>query len=309
MAKKAVKIVTTSGALNTAALPQYQSSAEFMERFLDAIHEAGAPIQRSTGEKGAIKLVDGREISADALDYFFQEKPAMEFEFLDELKNRIGATKTELFCDIVSKDWYDGRHLRQGPRVHALKESIRHYLEKIAGGRAISSLVMNDIADPGLGSFSPAEIGAILTTNDQMLTRHLEAWKARHPSSDSMSNDDIFFRRGLSLQTPRDEDEPYREWDYINSYSIALSAPEKFAQMQEGCLAALVSGDWGLFFGRILFFSPFIREMDVGQLEAGIIPSEHPLPIKFQGVHGGILEYVLGERPEDFVEPAHFQSQ
>ena len=39
-----------------------------MERFLDAIHEAGAPIQRSTGEKGAIKLVDGREISADALD-------------------------------------------------------------------------------------------------------------------------------------------------------------------------------------------------------------------------------------------------
>jgi hypothetical protein len=116
-----------------------------------------------------------------------------------------------------------------------------------------------------------------------------------------MSDDDIFFRRGLSLQAPLDRHEPYREWDFINSYSIALSAPEKFAQMQDGRVAALVSGDWGLFLGRVLFFSPFVPNMDLGQLEAGVIPSERPLPIKFQGNHGGILEYILGERPEDFI--------
>jgi hypothetical protein len=290
-------------ALKTASLPQYQSSAEFMERFLDAVHEAGAPIHRARGEKGAIKLVDGREITADALDYFSREKFAMETEFADELHSKIGAQKTELFCGIISTDWYDGRRLRHGPRVRALKQSVRRYLEQIIAGRAIATLVVNDIVDPGVPCLTPTDIAAILTINDQMLTRHIEAWKAHHPDSNRISNDDIFFRRGLSLDAPRNENDPYREWDFINSYSIALSAPENFSQMQDGRVPALVSGDLVLFSGRVLFFSPFMPNMDIGQLEAGVIPSEQPLPIKFQGSHGGILEYVLGERPEDMAVP------
>jgi hypothetical protein len=87
---------------------------------------------------------------------------------------------------------------------------------------------------------------------------------------------------------------------YINSYSIAFSAPEKFAQMQAGRIAAMVNGDLDLFWGRILFFSPFIPKMAVGQLEAGVIPGERPEQIKNQGAHGGVVEYILGERPEDF---------
>lgn len=43
-----------SDALKTAALPQYQSSAEFMERFLDAIHEVDAPILRARGERACV---------------------------------------------------------------------------------------------------------------------------------------------------------------------------------------------------------------------------------------------------------------
>jgi hypothetical protein len=194
------------------------------------------------------------------------------------------------------------RFLRHGPRVLALKKSIRQYLEVITGSTSMANVVVNDISDPVASCLDSADVAKILTTNDQMLTRHIEAWKERHQNADQLSNDDIFFRRGLSLQTPRDEDEPYREWDFINSYSIALSAPEKFAQMQNGRIAALVSGDWGLFDGRVLFFSPFVPMMDVGQLEAGVIPSENPLPIKYQGNHGGILEYIIGEQPGDLVD-------
>ena len=135
-----------------------------------------------------------------------------------------------------------------------------------------------------------------------MLTRHIEAWKERHQNADQLSNDDIFFRRGLSLQTPRDEDEPYREWDFINSYSIALSAPEKFAQMQNGRIAALVSGDWGLFDRTSTFLFAFRANDGCWPVEAGVIPSENPLPIKYQGNHGGILEYIIGEQPGDLVE-------
>jgi len=37
--------------------------------------------------------------------------------------------------------------------------------------------------------------------------------------------------------------------------------------------------------------------VEVGQLEVGAIPSDHPIKIKCQGSHGGILEYILGDRP------------
>lgn len=90
-----------------------------------------------------------------------------------------------------------------------------------------------------------------------------------------------------------DTSQGYKEWDYINSYSIALSAPEKFSQMQEGNIPAIVNGELSLFEGRILFFSPFIPQMSAGQLEAGVIPNDKPLPIKEQGEHGGIVEYLL----------------
>jgi hypothetical protein len=141
------------------------------------------------------------------------------------------------------------------------------------------------------------EIAAVLTVNDQMMTRHIEDWKASRPDSERISSDEIFLRRGLSLAAPLDEKIPYREWDYINSYSIAFSAPEKFAQMQACCIAAMVNGDLGLFQGRILFFSPFIPNMAVGQLEAGVIPGERPEQIKAQGPHGGILSTSSAKGP------------
>jgi hypothetical protein len=90
---------------------------------------------------------------------------------------------------------------------------------------------------------------------------------------------------------------PYREWDFINSYSIAFSAPEKFSQMMNGRKPAILNGDLAIFDGRMLFFSPFIPGMDVGQLEFGIIPSEKALPIHSQGIHGGILEYIIDPAP------------
>ncbi len=149
--------------------------------------------------------------------------------------------------------------------------------------------------------FEPKDIVSILTLNDRMLIRHVEAWKDRRTDSAIISDNDIFLRRGLSLDRPRDVNEYWREWDFINSYSVALSVPEQFALINANRIPALVSGELGLFEGRILFFSPFVPGMQVGQLEAGVIPADAPIEISFQGEHGGILEYVLGERPEHVI--------
>lgn len=292
-------MTTLPKAVKSAGLTQYQTP-HFMERFLDAIHEEGRDVERSQSIPGTIKLVDGSEMSSDALDYFVEEKSALESEFCSELMNRIGSTKTDLFCDIISRDWFDGKGLRNRPRVLGVKLSVRNYLDAVGNTRSMTDIVVNDTICAGTDPLlSIEDVAAVLTVNDQMLTCHVEVWKARRSDWDRISSDDIFFRRGLSLKKAIDLSEPYREWDFINSYSLAFTAPEKFASMQGSNQPAIVSGDLALFGGRVLFFSPFVPKMDVRQLEAGIIPGGKPDKISFQGEHGGILEYILGEQPAD----------
>jgi hypothetical protein len=287
-----------SKAVQTARLPQYQASPAFMERFLDAAHHEGTEIERSASTKG-IKLVDGSEISADALNYFADNKTSMEGEFLSDLTEKLGATRANWFCDVIAHDWYDGRGLRNGARVVDLKMSVRQSLELILpSGTPLSAVVEKHTLANTSTTLAVADIQKILAVNRRMMVRHIEAWKEGRPDSDSISDHDIFFRRGLSLESPLDTTVPYKEWDYINSYSLAFSAPEKFAQMQKGKIPAIVNADLHLFDGRVLFFSPFVPDMAVGQLEAGIIPSEFAQPIRAQGNHGGIDEYIIGSRPD-----------
>jgi hypothetical protein len=282
----------------TALLPQYSGSVAFMERFLVAIHTEGAPIERSAN-KEKIKLVDGSELDADVLTYFTENRDAFRSEFVEELYGRIDAKDFDLFCEVVSQEWFDGKRLREDGRPRLLKRSVHDYLNQIGvkAGTHPSFVQTQDLPIDVAPLIPVAAIAAILTVNDQMIHRHIEEWKHCHPNGDTLSNDDVFLRRGLALSADLDTTVPYREWDFINSYSIAFSAPEKFSQMTRGSVAAIVNGDLELFKGRILFFSPFVPGMDVGQIEFGVIPSERPLPIHLQGRHGGILEYILDPAP------------
>lgn len=104
---------------------------------------------------------------------------------------------------------------------------------------------------------------------------------------------------GLISGRRRTGSRPYREWDYLNSYSLAVSVSEKFSlpsKQKVGTTSdvrTLVSGDWRLFQDRVLFFSPFIPTMAPCQLEFGVIPSGKSLPIHSQGLHAGVHEYLL----------------
>jgi hypothetical protein len=284
-----------SDASETALLPQYQASPAFMERFLDAIHEDGGAIERSENKKGSIKLVDDSEVSADALDYFVNNKPEMEQEFRDDLIEQIGEEKADWFIEVIAQDWYDGKGLRNGKRIIDIKTSVRNCMKKIIAKSDSLEMIVENYALPEIvPKLSELDVARILCVNKKMMIRHIEGWKAIHPDSLFLSDDDIYLRRGLSLDAPINTSKLYKEWDYINSYSIAFSAPEKFAQMQVGKTPALISGDIHLFDGRILFFSPFIPGMSIGQLEVGIIPGDRALSINAQGEHGGILEYIIG---------------
>lgn len=269
-----------------------------MERFLIAIHDESAPIGRSENIKG-IKTVDRAEYVADAFDYFTEKKLELENEFFLEITGRIDSNKAALFCDVIARDWYDGKTLRFAPRVQQLKSSIRNYLLSALGDHStIAGVVVNwDSCIDHEPLLTVEEVAEILEVNNYLIHSHVEKWLSIHPKYEDLSMDDIFFHRGIDISRPFEGEAKYIEWDYINSYSMAFSAPEKFAQMSRNGTPVLLHGDICLFRSRMLFFSPFIPNMDVGQLEIGMIPSKRPLPLHCQGSHGGILEYILDPRP------------
>jgi hypothetical protein len=281
-------------ALDTSLLPQYIMSAAFMERFLVAAHVDGAPIGRSPNTE-AMKFVDASELEIDLLKYFTENKEAFRDEFTKELENKLPEGVFKIFCEVLAEEWFDGKSKRQDGRCRRLKRSIHDYLCTLTSRDA--QFVQTDDLPADVEPLVAAEdIAAILTVNDQMIYRHVEEWKQNHPNSDSISDSDVFLRRGLAIVGELDTSELYRERDFINSYSIAFSAPEKFSQIRK-LTPVLVNGEITLFANRVLFFSPFIPGMDASQLEFGVIPSDRPLPIHYQGSHGGILEYILDPAP------------
>lgn len=284
-----------SAALDTMLLPQYQGSMAFMERFLIAAHSEAASIERSSNYQ-KIKLVDGAEMDSDMLSHFSENCDAFRNEFLSELSNKITLKEYSTFCETVAEEWFDGKRLRETGRCQQLKFSVCEYFRLLGHPKDSLVQVKDDFfgVDPLI---TPQSVAAILTVNDQMLYRHIEAWKQLRSDTQPLLQTDIFLRRGLGLSTPIDPINGYKEWDFINSYSIAFSAPEKFAQMTADNIPTIVNGEISLFSGRVLFFSPFIPNMDVGQMELGIIPSKKPIPIYSQGSHGRILEYILDPAP------------
>lgn len=284
-----------SAAVETSLLPQYQGSEEFMERFLEAAHASGSPIERSKNFSGAIKLVDGQELDADAFMFFEENKDRMRDEFFGELAEKIGELQAKEFCETVALEWYDGKRKRESGRPHRLKRSVYEYLTKMLG-RPSADLTQRPFdlmnVEPLI---SVNAVASILTLNGFFLEKYVHDWMRQHPNYLFRDSSDNYLRRGLSLENLLDVDAGYKEWDYVNSYSIAISAPEKFAQMNVGKIPVIVNGELDVFRDRVLFFSPFIRGMELGQLEFGIIPADRPLPILYQGEHGdtGVHEYLL----------------
>lgn len=291
-----------SPAVQAMQLPQYRDSAAAMELFLDAIHDQSQPLRRSSNVPGSVKWADSSEIAAENLSYFEGHKEQLEQEFLVELRDRIGTAKAAEFCDTVADDWFSGARGQRGPRVTALKAAVREYVSAIIKPAELKSVVVLEQQELAAGTLNARDVARILELNHQLLCKHLEAWKATHPNADSLSSDDIFLRRGLGLDRAFEDHDVYLEWDFINSYSLAFSSPEKFAQRQKNKVAAIVNGDLALFDYRVLFFSPFVPGMKVGQLEFGIIPAVKALPLKYQGEHAGIREYLLDPRPFDCEE-------
>lgn len=243
--------------------------------------------------------VDQNELVADALGYFDTQKYRMRSEFSSEMKAKLGKQLADEFFDILASEWYDGKSKRNTGRSQRLKRSVYDYLRETTnvcrGDWVLRPFDLDDV-EPLISS---AAVNDILDLNDQFLTQYIYEWMQQHPEGLFLSRNEVYLRRGLAVDELPMVEGGYKEWDFLNSYSIAISAPEKFAQASVRKKPVIINGDLDLFRRRVLFFSPFIPDMDGGQLEFGIIPSKAPLRIQYQGEYGkaGIHEYLLEPQP------------
>ena len=250
---------------------------------------------------GGILTVEQSELENDLLRFFVDQKAGIELEFVAELSKQIGQVKARLFCDTIASEWFDGRTMRMAGNVLALKRSIKAYLEAtISGDLTMNRIVTLFDIEPGDAMLTKEELASVLTLNDRMMEVLVDDWIALRPGASSISRSDVFYRRGIILQTLFEDEHEYIERDFISSYTLAMSVADKFSQnvkKDRAGIPAIISADCDYFAGRILFFSGFIPEMDPRQIEIGMIPAERPDTLTYQGTHAGVAEYLVGKHP------------
>ena len=283
---------TYSKPSKTSLLPQYLFSEAMYERFLDATLNQDEEIQRAFNSKG-IKCTDDYEIEYENLNFFIDNKTKFENEFSSELKERIGKKKSIEFCEIISNSWFDGRTKRESLPVLQLFASIKEYLLEKKVRNLDLIRVANQLDDDIAPNFTSNEINQILELNREMFDGYIYQWLENHPSFLDIGSGDIYCRRGMFLDNLMEVSEEYRELNFISSYSIAFSVTEKFAQLKKDSNPVIINTNLANLRERILFFSPFIKDMPPFQFELGVIPHWWRLRLFEQGIHGGINEFLV----------------
>jgi hypothetical protein len=276
----------------TTLLPQYTFSDTMDNRFDLDIQKPGQNISRPTKAAKGPHNTDRQEEAFENLQYFSDNKAKFETEFFEQLSGQIGEAPSRRFCDIIRDYWYDGTTKRKDPEVLGLMASIRDYYLDYNLFTCRSEIpVRNRPRAHTVATFQTFEIEAILKLNQGMLTAYLPEWLSGHPRSSDKSMDHVYFRRGISTKRLPKEG-PYKEFNFISSYSLAISVPEFFTQIKPH-IRALIHIHHSDTTNRVLFFSPFVPGMTGTQLEFGIIPAYKPQIIICQGKHGGIYEHLV----------------
>lgn len=285
------KILSKAG--RTSLLPQYENSETMYERFSQATLEELNEISRSENKLG-YKLTDNYEVEADNLKFFTSHKKEFEVEFLKLLSERIKPSQAELFVELISKLWADGKTKRNELEVKQLFASVKNYLLEYKIASSENNIkVLSEIDDEITPNFEDDEIKEILNLNKEMVNGYFPQWIEGNINSIDMGMSSIHCRRGLYLKEIFEDKSEYFEWDYINSYSIGFTVTEKFAQIAKGEIPVIINKNFADIENRILFFAPFIKGMPIEQFELGIIPHCNSMYCKNQGIHGGIIEFLI----------------
>lgn len=251
--------------------------------------------ERVPSIKGELKLLQKDEVYLDDMNYFIRNKKLMEEDFFTRLEDKIGTIKAKYFCHLISHYWYDSNKREHSKKIKELKYSINKYL---TNNNFVKNHIEENISE---GMITSKDIEKILNINTEIFNLYLENWIEEHPLSHEKNTSNVFFLRGINFdKLPK----PYKEKDSISSYTLSQSITEQFSDMGDKS-NIIVSGEYGLFYNRILFFSPCIpipNEDYPEQLEIGIIPHTSELYSQEIEYFGNVIGYKLNDRKLEYMK-------
>jgi len=256
---------------------------------------AAGEVPRATNILGTKKSITEQERDVRRFEFFEQSRSSESEEFRERLLGAgIDTSKVDAFIKAMAQDWVDGRKRRQhSPTMERIKASIQQHDRALHANQA-GKFVINHVPDYIDPIFDEFEMKSIFRINEDMIERYMADYLEEFPLDQGSSINHIYVRRGVAM--PEAPGAIRSELHYLSSFSLALTPVEQFGQI----LPAQPTGkEFQCIFSapipaiqkRIVAFTPFIKGMDISQLEIVVAPPIEDMTLHYGGEFGGMHDY------------------
>ena len=278
--------------LRYVTLPQNLADPVVLDRLLRDSTGA-APLMRTAFSPG-LKVMDGNESDARLYTFFVERQEQWAYEFQDYLQSHeIAEAKIDAYCESFANHWVDGRKRRQdSAEMLAIKASIRDHDLKFHP-RTADKFVINPVDKATQSLFTPDEMAIVFEATRGLIDAFLPDYVDLLDATLGGTISDLHVRRGVLMP---DIEKVRRELHYLSSYSFALGPVEQFAQtytpaMRGSGVKSIFSAPLPAIQTRIVAFAPFVKNMDLRQLELVVAPPIASTPLQYDGEFDDIHEF------------------
>lgn len=265
-----------------------------IEQRLQADMDGTGQVVRTPFTSGSKCMTDVEEHHRK-LDYFERNQEDWSSDFRTRLVvDGLDPNNVDLFIRSIATDWIDGLSRRQShPIMQSIKASIRdhdlHFHRKHAEQYVLTSVPLH--IEP---LFNPFEMRLIFQVNCQLLETFIQGYLTELCGPYGGSINRLHLRRGVFM--PSVPDEFRNELYHLSSYSFTLTPVEQFAQTytpltRKSGVPCIFSAPVPALQSRVVAFAPFIKGMDLQQMEVVVAPPIEPTTLRCAGQHGDIWEY------------------
>lgn len=266
------------------------------ERLLEDVEATGS-VQRAANVE-RIKTIDNREQRLRQFGFFVRTQTAWADDFCQRLcESGITDDKVDSFIRAMATDWVDGKRRRQySDLMLSIKASIQNH-DRAKHRNFAGRYVINAVSDDVEPLFTEGEMACVFAVNRDMLEAYMASYLGEFDADIGCSINNVYVRRGVGM--PNKPGELREELHYLSSYSLAVTPAEKFAQTSTfetngQAVPCIFSAPLPAIQDRVVAFAPFIKGMDLDQLELVVAPPVLPMPLHECGTFGGVVEYEFG---------------
>lgn len=241
-----------------------------------------------------MKVMDASESRARLYTFFEEQQDKWAADLRDYLLHHdVAERKIDAYTESFVQHWVDGRRRRQdSAEMLAIKASIRDHDRELHPETA-GKFVINPVDASIQPLFTLEEMAIVFEANSGLIDAFLPDYVDALGDSFLATPSDLHVRRGVLMPSIGDV---RRELHYLSSYSLALGPVEQFAQTYTRAtrgsgIPSIFSAPLPAVQSRIVAFAPFLKGMDLQQLEVVVAPPIETTPLQDDGEFAGIREF------------------